>query len=42
MANEATILDFGALEIRGHRIWDRLPATDAQGERILAGFHATL
>ncbi len=32
---EATILGFGDMEIRGHRIWDGWPVTDAQAERIL-------
>jgi len=32
---EATILGFGAMEIRGHRIWGGRPVTDAQAERIL-------
>ncbi len=32
---EATILGFGAMEIRGHRIWDGRPVTNAQAERIV-------
>ncbi len=39
---EATILGFGAMEIRGHRIWDRRPVTDAQAARILGAALALL
>jgi aryl-alcohol dehydrogenase-like predicted oxidoreductase len=32
---EATVLGFGAMEIRGQRIWNGRPVTDDQAERIL-------
>jgi aryl-alcohol dehydrogenase-like predicted oxidoreductase len=32
---EATVLGFGAMEIRGSRIWNGRPVTDEQAERIL-------
>src|SRR5437868_4645523 len=32
---EATVLGFGAMEIRGNRIWNGRPVTDEQAERIL-------
>jgi aryl-alcohol dehydrogenase-like predicted oxidoreductase len=32
---EATVLGFGAMEIRGQRIWNGRPVTDEQAERIL-------
>lgn len=36
---EATVLGYGAMEIRGHRIWNGRELTDDQAERIL---HAVL